>query len=200
MNKILIIFAHPALEKSRINRRSIRELDKKEGVTFHDIYEAYPEFDIDVDKEQTLLSEHDILIFQHPMFWYSVPAILKEWMDLVLEHGWAYGTEGEALKGKTFLSIVTTGGSEEAYQKDGYNRFTLKQLLAPIEQTFYLCKMNYLPPLAIHGTHKIDTDELKTIKTNYHQLLDALINDKFDYEKAFKVDKLNHYLDQLIRE
>ena len=90
--RILVLFAHPALEKSRVNRRLMRGIDHMDGVTFHDLYEAYPRLDIDVAHEQTLLTEHDVVVFQHPMYWYSTPAILKEWQDLVLQHGWAYGS------------------------------------------------------------------------------------------------------------
>ena len=141
MNNILILFAHPALSRSRVNRTLIRGIDTIDGVTFRDLYEIYPEFGIDVEAEQELLIAHDTIIFHHPFYWYSIPAILKEWQDLVLEHGWAYGSEGVALAGKRFFCVVTTGGAGEAYQTGGYNRFTIRELLSPIEQTAYLCGM-----------------------------------------------------------
>ncbi|MCB0293189.1 MAG: NAD(P)H-dependent oxidoreductase, partial [Calditrichaeota bacterium] len=87
MKKILIIFAHPAFQKSRVNARLIEGLAQMEGITFHDLYQAYPEFDIDIAAEQQLLTGHDVIVFHHPFFWYSTPALLKEWQDLVLEHG-----------------------------------------------------------------------------------------------------------------
>jgi len=134
-NRVLVLFAHPALEKSRVNRVLIRGLDRLEGVTFHDLYEAYPDFDVDVEREQALLSEHDAVVLHHPFFWYSTPALVKQWEDLVLTHGWAYGSKGTALQGKTMMSAITTGGSEAAYQPGGHNRFTVSELLRPIEQT-----------------------------------------------------------------
>ena len=70
----------------------------------HDLYEAYPDFDIDVRREQELLAAHEVIVLQHPFYWYSAPALLKEWQDLVLEHGWAYGSGGTALRGKALLS------------------------------------------------------------------------------------------------
>ena len=66
--RILILFAHPAREKSRVNRvlsAAVRDLP---GVTFHDLYEAYPDFGIDVEREQKLLLEHDVVVFHHPFF------------------------------------------------------------------------------------------------------------------------------------
>ena len=90
MSRILVLFAHPALEKSRVNKRLIKEVENIENVTFHDLYEEYPDFYIDIKREQKLLTENDIIIFHHPMYWYSIPAQLKQWEDLVMEHNWAY--------------------------------------------------------------------------------------------------------------
>ena len=87
MNRILIIFAHPALEKSRVQYRLLQAAQSVAKVTIHDLYEHYPDFNIDISHEQQLLREHDIILFQHPFYWYSSPALLKEWQDLVLEYG-----------------------------------------------------------------------------------------------------------------
>ena len=85
-------------------------------MTIHDLYEVYPTLSIDVKREQALLLEHDVIVFQHPFYWYSCPAILKEWQDLVLEHGWAYGVGGTQLRGKITLNAITTGGPAHAYR------------------------------------------------------------------------------------
>ncbi len=50
MRRILILFAHPALERSRVNRRLIAEAKDVAGVTVHDLYEAYPTLDLDVKR------------------------------------------------------------------------------------------------------------------------------------------------------
>lgn len=194
MKKILILFAHPALQKSRVNIHLIEGITQIEGVTFHDLYQAYPEFDIDVAEEQQLLINHDVIIFQHPLFWYNTPAILKEWQDLVLEHGWAYGSKGDALKGKYFLNVITTGGQAEAYREKGYNRFTIRQFLAPIQQTAVLCKMVYLPPYVVHGTHSITTEEIKYDRENYHKLIGLLRDDQLEMPKIKELNFLNDYL------
>jgi glutathione-regulated potassium-efflux system ancillary protein KefG len=198
MNRILVLFAHPALQKSRVNRELIRGIDRIPGVTFRDLYEFYPDLDINVRTEQKLLLEHDILVFQHPFYWYSTPAILKEWQDLVLEHGWAYGQDGNALRGKKMLSVISTGGREEAYQKNGYNRYTIRELLSPIDQTAYLCGMEYLPPFVVHGTHRISADELHQQRNDYHRLLSALVEDKIDLKKALQFDRLNQDPDAIL--
>jgi len=170
-----------------------------EGVHFHDLYEAYPRFDIDVGYEQQLLSDHDIIVLQHPLYWYSTPAILKEWQDLVLEHGWAYGAQGNALQGKRWLQVVTAGGSEEAYCARGANRLTVRQLLSPLEQTARLCGMRFLPPFVVHGTHTIVREGLEAHAADYHDVLLALKENRLDEDAVSEMPRLNGDLSRCIR-
>lgn len=170
-----------------------------QGVTIQDLYEAYPEFDIDVRREQELLEAHDIIVLHHPFFWYSTPAILKQWQDLVLEHGWAYGRQGTALRAKKMLSVVTTGGREVAYQREGYNRFTMRELLAPIEQTARLCGMEYLPPFVVHGTHGMTRKEMEAHARDYRTTLEALRDGRLDLEAAGQYARLNAALDAVVK-
>ncbi len=198
VNRVLVLFAHPALQRSRVNAALVEEARRIDGITIHDLYESYPEFDIDVRREQELLTSHDIIVMQHPFFWYSSPAILKEWQDLVLEHGWAYGSTGTALRGKTLISAITTGGRETAYRRDGYNRFTIRELLAPIEQTARLCGMEYLPPFVVHGTHRMSAAEMEGHARDYRRALEALRDGRFDLEAARRQPRINAQLDTLI--
>ena len=200
LQPVLILFAHPALHKSRVNRVLIEGVRDLPGVTFHDLYESYPEFDIDVRREQQLLLDHEIIVFQHPFFWYSTPAILKEWQDLVLEHGWAYGHEGTALRGKTFLNAITTGGREVAYQREGHNRFTIQELLAPLEQTARLCGMEVLPPFVAHGTHGMSEEDIGRHAREWHRIVEALRDERLDREAARSQTRLNASPDAVIRE
>lgn len=193
MKKILILFAHPAFQKSRINKLMIQGLKDMEGVTFHDLYQAYPEMDIEIKVEQELVEAHDIIIFHHPFYWYSTPAILKEWQDLVLTHGWAYGGQGNALKDKLFLQILTTGAGQEAYCQKGHNRFTIRQLLVPFEQTAYLCQMKYLPPYVVHGTFTITKEEVMKQKEQYIKLLEGLRDEKIQLEDIVDKQYFNEY-------
>lgn len=173
--RILVLFAHPAFQKSRINRPLAAAARQLPGVTFRDLYEEYPQYQIDVAREQSLLIEHDVIVFQHPFYWYSCPALLKEWLDLVLEHGFAYGAGGTRLENKLFMSALTTGGPEAAYSRDGYNRFTMRELLAPFEQTASLCGMIWLPPFVIHGSIRLtDPPEIAQHVADYTRILTAL--------------------------
>lgn len=194
MAKVLILFAHPALEKSRVQKQLIRYARNLKDVTFHDLYEAYPDLDVNVKHEQQQLLEHDIIIFQHPFYWYSSPAIIKQWLDLVLEHGWAYGTGGVALAGKKMMNAISCGAPLASYLQEGRNRFTIRQFLAPFDQTAVLCKMKYLPPFVVHGTHRLSDDGIERHGVQYQQMLNALVNGKIS-EAAFNgVDYVNELL------
>jgi glutathione-regulated potassium-efflux system ancillary protein KefG len=199
MRRILILFAHPVLERSRVNRRLLAMAREVSGVTIHDLYEAYPTLDIDAKREQRLLEDHDVIVFQHPFYWYSSPAILKEWQDLVLEHGWAYGHGGTQLRGKITLNAITTGGPESSYHRDGYNRFTIRELMTPWDQTAHLCGMRFLAPFAVHGALQVATDDdTDQCRLAYCQLLEALRDDRIDLERAAASDNLLVALPQLI--
>ena len=199
-NNILILFAHPALQKSRVNKQLITYVRDIEGVTFHDLYEEYPDFHIHVAREQKLLVENNIIVFHHPLFWFSVPALLKEWMDLVLEHMWAYGRKGRALKGKKLLSVISTGGRESLFREQGYNRHTMAEFLIPIRRSAYVCGMEYLPPFVVHGTHKITKEEIARHGEDYKKIITALRDGTIDLEAAGTFPRLNSDTDSIIKE
>ena len=189
--RILILFAHPAIQKSRVNSRMAEALQDIGNLTFHNLYEAYPDFNIDVKQEQELLLQHDIIIWHHPFYWYSSPSILKEWIDLVLEHGFAYGRKGTMLKGKKVMTAITTGGRREAYQQGGFNNFTIRQLLSPFEQTVKLCYMDYLPPFVVHGSHLLNEEEIGIQAALYRDAVLALRDGLFEEEDLQQAEYLN---------
>ncbi len=174
MKKVLIIYAHPIEHKSRINRRLIAAVEGLDSVTVNNLYEKYPDFFIDVKVEQELLLDHDVIIWHHPFYWYSAPALLKEWFDLVLEHGFAYGREGKALKGKWAMNCITTGGTGSTYQADGLNRYPIKQFLLPYDQSANLCQMKYLSPYAIFGSHLLDENAIANEVRAYKRLVEGI--------------------------
>ena len=190
--KVLILFAHPALQRSRVNNRLLRAVQGLPGVTVNDLYERYPDFLIDVPREQDLLVEHDVVVFQHPMYWYSSPALLKEWQDLVLEYGFAYGSGGTALAGKTAFSAISTGGSRDAYQRGGLNHFRIRELLTPFEQTCRLCGMRYLPPYVTYATHRLKREtEVLPLAQAYGQVIEAFAAGRVDVEAASSWERLD---------
>jgi len=198
--RLLTLFAHPALEKSRVNSRLAASVADLPGATFHDLYEAYPDYHILAPREQKLLKDHDVFVLQFPFFWYSTPAILKEWQDIVLEHGWAYGSDGNALRGKTALFVVSTGGSEAAYQEEGYNRHTMRQFLSPLFQTCRLCGIDCLPPFVVHGTHAMPPREIEGHAADYRRVLEAIRDGRIEVgdPAVAGLARLNGNLDALL--
>jgi len=195
MPRVLVLFAHPAFEKSRIHRRLLEAIRDLDDVTFHDLYETYPDFQIDVAAEQRRLVAHDVIVLQHPFYWYSAPSLVKEYLDLVLEHGFAYGSTGRALEGKVLVNATTTGGPEAAYQVGGRNRFTIRQLLAPFDQTAYLCRMVYLAPFVVYGTHRMDEQTgCWPAQRQYRTLLTRLRDGTLDLTRAAAADRVNDLL------
>jgi glutathione-regulated potassium-efflux system ancillary protein KefG len=199
MNNILIVFGHPAFKRSTINAALREAVETLDGVTFHDLYACYPDFLIDVPYEQRLCERHDIIIFQHPFYWYSTPAIVKEWFDLVLEHAWAYGSSGDALNGKITFQALTAGGSQENYCADGLNRFTIRELTTPFRATANLCGMDWLPPFAVLGIHQgLPESERARHAENYRRTLIALRDNRLDLDRARAGEWLNQDLNGII--
>jgi putative NADPH-quinone reductase len=198
ISRILVLLAHPSLDRSEVNRPMAEAIDGLDGVTLIDLYAEYPDFQIDIDREQAQLLAHDVVVFQHPLYWYSTPAILKEWQDLVLEHGFAYGTEGTALHGKIFFNALTAGGLEAAYCAEGYNHFTIRELLHPIEQTAMLCGMTYLPPFALFGSRTaVDEGRIDRHIVDWVRLLEAVRDNRIDIAGAQSLPQLNSVLSQV---
>lgn len=191
MKKILIIFAHPAIQKSKVHKRLTDSLKNLHGITVNNLYENYPDFYIDIIREQQLLIEHDIIVWQHPFYWYSSPAILKEWFDLVLQHGFAYGTNGNSLKGKQILSVISTGGNKEIYSKGGRNQYTINEFLVPFKQSANLCGMEYLPPYVIFGSHSLKNLDIDGYCSKYKSILTSLRDEKIDIAKMNAVEYFN---------
>lgn len=200
MKKILIQFAHPARKRSKINSALRENVETLDSVTVNDLYACYPDFLIDAKREQKLCEEHDIIIFQHPFYWYSTPAIIKEWLDLVLEHGWAYGKKGKALQGKLVLHALTAGGDDSTYRKDGFNQFTINELISPYQATAKLCNMSWLPPFAVLGIHRgLPADQIAAYAEDYRRTVIALRDDNLDLEQARASHYINSNLESVIR-
>jgi len=195
MKKVLVIFAHPAISKSRIHRRLINSVNNQHGITVNNLYENYPDFYIDIIKEQQLLIEHDIIVLQHPLYWYSSPAILKEWFDLVLQHGFAYGVKGKNLVGKQVISIISTGGDKEVYCKEGRNHFTINEFLVPFKQSVNLCGMDYLPPFVIYGSYSLNNTEIEQLNIKYKKLLFGLRDELWENNQLNSAQYFNDILD-----
>lgn len=158
--RILVIYAHPAPRRSRVNKPLADALASLPGVAIHDLYRRYPDFDIDARTEQAAVEAAELIVFQFPVQWYMTPSLLKEWLDVVLEMGWAYGPGGTALRGKSVLAVASTGGTFDSYGPEGNHGHPIEAFLLPLEQTARLCGMDWLPPLVLHDADNTDAQAL----------------------------------------
>ncbi|GAA0692197.1 NAD(P)H-dependent oxidoreductase [Kitasatospora atroaurantiaca] len=171
--RTLVLLAHPTTAQSRNNTALADAVRELPNVTVHDLYAEYPDHRIDVAREQQLAEQHDRIVFQFPFYWYSTPALLKQWQDEVLLWGWAYGTEGNALRGKTLQVVTTTGGGADSYRPGGYNRFPMEHLLSPLDQMAHLTGMVLADPLILHSVRETSDEDLALFAKRYRELLEG---------------------------
>ena len=185
MARLLVYYAHPGGRYSTANKAMFAEARYVAGITVVDLYAEYPRFDIDIDREQQRLLDNDVLLFQFPMFWYSTPSLIKEWEDLVLEHGFAYGAGGDKLRGKSMMLAVTAAGSREAYTDQGYQHYPIRTFLTPLERTARLCHMTFTAPYVLYDSLQASEDgRLLPHVRGYRRLLEAIRDDRYDFLAA----------------
>lgn len=189
MAKLIVYYAHPRYRHSVANKTMLEQARLVKGITVIDLYAEYPRFGIHIDEEQQRLLDHDVILFQFPLFWYSTPSLVKEWIDLVLEHGFAYGAGGDKLTGKHMMVALTAAGSRDAYTPEGYQRFELRTFLTPLEQTARLCHMEFTAPYVLYSS--LDAPEISGVNDHavaYKKLLEAIRDDRYDFQAAAQRD------------
>jgi glutathione-regulated potassium-efflux system ancillary protein KefF len=171
MSSIVVLAAHPNLEHSRVNRRLIDALQAASSTDLRDLYALYPDYLIDVPAEQAALLRARLVVWLHPIHWYSMPPLMKLWVDEVLAFGWAYGPGGAALRGKDLWLVATTGGPQDSYHPSSYNNHYFDDFLPAYRQTAALTGMRFLDPLVLHGARRADEGD---IKAHMQRLLDRI--------------------------
>ena len=98
MKNILIVSGHTDLNDSVANKTILEEIEKKlPDAEMSYLDKLYPDYKIDVKKEQEKLLKADIIVLQYPVFWYSMPSILECWMEQFFEYGFSHGSEDSKL-------------------------------------------------------------------------------------------------------
>lgn len=179
MASVYFVFAHPHRNRSRANATILERVKDLTRVTVNDLYESYPDFNIDIEREKNAILSHDVIFLQHPLYWYSLPPLLKLWFDDVFELGLAYGPGGDAFKGKTLQSSITAGGPPEAYKDGGFNRFEVSQFLRPVEQTAHLCGMKWPEPLILFSTDRTSRNGIEAHAETVRDLVLSYSNPEY---------------------
>ena len=155
-NRLLVLYAHAAPHRSRVNRRLADAARTVDGVYLHDLYETYPDFYIDVARERALVAQAEVLVFVHPFQWYGMPALMKEWVDLVLHDGWEQGPLNSAVQGKGCWLVTSTGSAAADFGPGALHGRPFDDYLAPFRQSAAVCGMQWIAPLVLHGAHAVD--------------------------------------------
>jgi glutathione-regulated potassium-efflux system ancillary protein KefF len=167
---ITVLYAHPHSDRSIGGRVLLDAVRDIQGVSLRPLYDLYPDFAIDVAAERAALGPTRLLVWQHPLHWYGVPALLKLWFDDVLTEGWAFGS-GRALAGKDCLWVTTTGGGPDAFAPTGRHGHPFDAFVPPVQQIARFCGMNFLPPLVVYGSHQLAQEALQRHADAYRALL-----------------------------
>lgn len=151
MKNIVIISGHPDLQHSVANATILdiisQELPEAE-IRYLD--RLYPTYQFDIAAEQKALLNADVIVWQFPLSWYSIPGLLKLWIDQVFLHGFSHGSKGK-LSGKKLLLSFTTGAPLAAYSRQGAFHFSLDDFLPPFKTTATLCGLDFQPPIYTTG-------------------------------------------------
>ncbi|GAA0214621.1 NAD(P)H-dependent oxidoreductase [Kangiella japonica] len=172
--RVLLNLVHPIFEKSWANQAMLEAIQDLSYVHVNDLYEEYPDFFVDIQREQKLLLDHSLIIFQHPFYWYSSPSLLKEWQDLVLAEGFAYGKGGYQLAGRYWLNAITAGAAKESYTPHGFNHFSTTELLRPFEQTADFCGMKFVEPFVMYEAETISHRAVEKEAQRYRDYVESL--------------------------
>ena len=172
---VLVVLAHPVLERSRANRAMAAAAAGLPGVTVHDLYETYPDFLIDVEAEQARLRAVDHVVLQFPLYWYSTPALMKEWIDTVWLYGFAYGHDGCALAGKTLMAACSAGSPKGDYEPGGAHQYDVAEFLRPLERTAALCKMHWATSFVLHRSRQINHHDMEIEADRYVAAIRAMV-------------------------
>jgi glutathione-regulated potassium-efflux system ancillary protein KefF len=158
---IVVIHAHPYPKRSRACAALVAAIRDLPELEVRAIYDLYPDFDVDAAAERSAMERARLVVWLHPIYWYTAPALMKHWFDQVLVKGWAYGPGGTALKGKDCLWVATTGGDERAYAPQGRHGHPFAAFAPVVEQTARYCGMSWLEPFVVHGAHEVAPEALR---------------------------------------
>lgn len=194
--KILNLVFHPNLESSRNNKTWKSQLEESGKVTTtRDMYSEYNDFQINIEREQALLEAHDRIILQFPFYWYSMPPLLKKWLDDVLTYNFAYGPNGNKLKGKDLQLVVSVGGREKFYS--GFDIFTtVPDLLRPFQLTANLTQMNYLQPEYMFNA---DAESEENIEAFGAQLVTKIDDPKRSNPRQYLYDSMSTEVEEVYK-
>lgn len=169
MTDTLVLLFHPSLAKSKTNAALVRQATVIAGLEVIDMYALYGDGKIDADLEVKRLLNAERVVLQFPIQWYSSPALLQTWKDIVLTRMFyiAYENEGKRFEGTPLLIAATAGNTHSAYSPSGINRFSLDENLTPFMAMAGRCGLPWADPFFVYEAGKLDEASLEKESTRY---------------------------------
>ncbi|MBL4592588.1 MAG: NAD(P)H-dependent oxidoreductase [Flavobacteriales bacterium] len=174
MSKTLMILTHPKIDESIGNRIISNVIAKQENTEVRHLDKLYPDFKINIKAEQEALLKADTIIIQYPIFWYSTPAILKQWIDQVIQFGFAFGDDNYNLEGKKLIASFTIGSPVKDYPQE-----IIDKIIFHLQGLAEYCKMEYVGEIFcndINGYSDGAKENAIKAANNHAQKLLKLIN------------------------
>jgi len=167
----VLLLAHADFGNSRANSALLRGVADVPGLEMTQLYELYPDGRIDVPAERERLLRATRLVFQFPLQWYSTPALLKQWEDVVLTPLFYFEPEiAAATAGLPLFAATTTGGPPASY-RPGDTTMTIDELFAPLKATARKCGWRWQKPFAVHDVRNLDDASLIRAGEDYRSAL-----------------------------
>lgn len=161
MKNILIVSGHPELTHSVANATILDEVETAlPDVEIRRLDRLYPDGKFNIAAEQESLLRADVIVWQFPFSWYSLPGLMKLWLDQVFVHGFAHGSTAK-LGGKKLTLSFTTGAPQALYSSDGFFGHNVEDYLTQFDTTARLCNLDMQAPIYTCGISYADRDEDK---------------------------------------
>lgn len=155
LKKVVVLLAHPDIEKSNANKALLDAINDIEEVAVYNLYEMAAEEVFNLDAWSKIISHATSLVYQFPFYWMSAPSLLKQWQDQIF----TYLAKTPAVAGKPLMVATTTGSEHDAYRSGGRNGFTLDELLRPYQVGAAHAGMSWQTPFIVYGTGTPDAEK-----------------------------------------
>ena len=169
--KTLVIFTHPYLEYSNSNRELINFYERHLHFTFRDLYDECPDFHIAAFRERKRIKNYDRIIFHFPIIWFGMPPLLRLWIDEVFDRTWLKENEENPLQGKEVFFLVTTGGKEKSFQKNGTYNYTIDELISGLIVSLKVFGAKIKDIMVVYEVEKLSKKEIISHKQKFVELL-----------------------------
>jgi len=172
MKNTLVVFAHPYLEHSNSNVELINFYVRHQHFTLRDLYEEYPDFHIAAFRERKRLRNYERIIFQFPIIWFSIPPLLRLWIDEVFDREWLKDGVENPLEGKEVFIVVTTGGKERSFSKEGTYKYTIDELISGLIVSLNVFNAEIKNIKVVYEANKLSKKEIILHKREFAELLE----------------------------